>query len=236
LGNQTITNAAKLQTNVLTHKGTINMTNATTTNSTKVHTSQENALATLTDGQRLVTANFRNPSRRAFIAVDASPWNQLAADNVPTQYRAILEAVLDNAAKSILAKYLTAYTMWPSELGAHLFNSAALLDEATGANSDWLTKEEIEAAWRDSATRKAYVTSPNYSNNQAYRKAVAYYEGLIVKLAGKTSQYKSEELDLIISKLRDEDLITELGGFIVRRVEAIKNRPQRETEINLDLL
>ena len=202
----------------------------------KIYTSQENALATLGDNQRLITANFRNPSRRAFITIDATPWKQLAVDNVPTQYRAILEAVLDNAAKSILAKYLTNYTTWPSELGVQLFTGAALLDEATGANSDWLSKEEIEAAWRESATRKAYVTSPNYSSNQAYRKAVAYYESLIVKLAGKTSQYKAEELDLIVSKLKDEDMATELGSFIIRRVDAIKNRPQRETEINVDLL
>jgi hypothetical protein len=201
---------------------------------TTVYTTPTNCKAS--EGYRVITARFKNPARSATIAIPATPWSNLEAAEVPTQYRAILEAVLDSAAKTILSKHLSAFSLWPSEIDTAFYCEAALIEEATGANSDWLNKEELDAAWRASATRKAWVTSPNYQANAAFRKAVAHYESLILKLAGKTSQYQPSDLDLILAKLKDEDLTTELGSFVVRRIDGIKNRPVVSNEVNLDLL
>lgn len=222
------------------------MTNVNTINTTmitiKVHTTQatatQEAMEQASSGQatRSITARFKNPARAAHLNIPAGAWANLAAAQVPDSYRPILDAVLESAAKAVISRHLSQVTYWPSTLDASLFGEASLLDEATGANSDWMTKEEIEAAWRESATRKAWVTSPNYSANQAFRKAVAHYENLVSRLAGKTSQYTPTDLDLILAKLRAEDITTELGSFIVRRVDAIKNRPQRSEAVNTDLL
>lgn len=185
--------------------------------------------------ERAIVSRFKNPARTAMIILPDTAWQQLTIDGVPTAYRAILEAVLDNAAKTILSKHLNSYTVWPGELDSGYFAPAALLDEATGANSEWMTKDEIETAWRASETRKAWVTSPNYQANQAFRKAVAHYETLILKLAGKTSAYTPNDLDLILAKMKEGDLTTELGSFVVRRIEALRNKPA-PAEVDCDLL
>lgn len=208
----------------------------------KIHTSQELAQAELAEEllngnkRRMIVARFKNPSRAAFINVPSAAWQRIEEDVTNTNYRQILLAVLDTAAKSIISKQLATYSVWPSSMDAAYFAEAGMIDEATGANSEWLTKEEIEQAWKDSATRKKWVTSPNYTANSAFRKAVAHYESLITKMAGKTSSYTPADLDLILAKMAPEDLPTELGSFITRRIDAIRNRPAKTEEVDVDLL
>jgi hypothetical protein len=184
-------------------------------------------------GERTVTARFKNPTRMASIAVPDTAWH--AVTLAPVQYREVLIAVLDNAAKRILSKQLAAFSVWPSTIDSGYFCEAALLEEASGANSEWMGKDELETAWRDSETRKAWVSSPNYAGNIAFRKAVAHYETLILKLAGKSSQYTPADMDLILAKLKDSDVGTELGAFVVRRIEALRNKPT-PVGIDCDLL
>lgn len=186
------------------------------------------------EGHRLVIARFKNPARMAAIAIDAGPWDRVAA-NAPENYREILLAVLDNSAKNILNRHLTSFSLWPSTIDAAYFCEAALIEDATGANSEWMSKDELETAWRASATRKAWVANPNYASNKDFRTAVAHYETLITKLAGKTTQYTPEQLDLMLAKMREEDLSSELGSFVVRRVEALRNKPA-PASVNCDLL
>lgn len=214
----------------------------TTANQIKVNTSQELAINEAAqqgiDGTvtRAIVARFKNPARAAYLNIPATAWHNLSASGVPENYRAILEAVLDSAAKAIISKQLSSYSVWPSTLDAGLFCEAALIDEATGANSDWMNKEELEQAWRNSATRAKWVKSPNYAANAAFRKAVAHYESLITKMAGKTSSYTPQDLDLILAKMEPSDLTTDFGSFIVRRIEAIKNRPNRVEVVDMDML
>lgn len=211
-------------------------------NAIKIHTSQETAqqelLELVNSGKnvRSITARFKNPARFATLNIPAAAWQQVETEPMNANYRQILLAVLDSAAKSIISKQLQQFSVWPTSLDAGMFASAALLDEATGANSDWMTKEEIEQAWRDSATRAKWVKSPNYASNPAFRRAVGHYEALITKMAGKTSSYTPEDLDLILAKMEPADLGTELGSFITRRIEAIKNRPQRLEVVDTNLL
>lgn len=197
-----------------------------------IHTAPTGATATPTE--RIITARFKNPARSATIVLPTTVWDDLS--NVPEQYRAILDAVLENAAKSILSKHLNAYSLWPASLDAGYFAPAAIVDEATNANNTWLTKEELDAAWRDSATRKQWVTRADYATSAPFRKAVAKYEELILKLSGKTSQFSPDDLDLIIAKLNPTDHTTELGSFVLRRVDAIQNRPVKTNDANVDLL
>lgn len=186
----------------------------------------------VTAEQRLIVARMRNPSRVAAIAIPNTSWAKLA--DVPEQYRPLLEGVLHTAAKDILSRYLSSFTTWPSEMPAHLFSDDAILEQASGANSDWMDKEALESAWKASATRKAFIADPRYTGNPAYRKAVSAFESLILKFAGKSSQYKPEELDKILAKLADDDLQTEMGMFVIRRIEAIRNKPV--AAIDLDIL
>jgi len=54
-------------------------------------------------------------------------------------------------------------------------------------------------------------------------------------MSGKTTQYKESELDLILAKLENNDIDSEIGSFIMRRVESIRNKPAKEM-IDMDIL
>ena len=185
-------------------------------------------------GERLIIVRFKNPARAAAIAIPAEPWNTMRAE-VPEAYAGLLDAVLEKAAKDILSATLSSFTTWPSDIGADRFTLDALMEQASGSNTGWLSKDELTAAWKASATRRAFYGDARFSSNPAYRKAVAKFEELVLKMAAKNAAYKEEELDKILAKLDDEDLSSEFGTFIVRRIEQIRNKPMA-AEVDLDLL
>ena len=184
--------------------------------------------------ERLIIVRFKSPARAAAIAIPAEPWTSMRAD-VPVAYAGLLDAVLEKAAKDILATTLASFTTWPSEIGADRFTLDALMEQASGSNTGWLNKEELAAAWKASATRKTFYGDARFGTNPAYRKAVGKFEELVLKMAAKNAAYREEELDKILAKLDDEDLTSEFGTFIVRRVEQIRNKPMT-AEVDLDLL
>ena len=184
--------------------------------------------------ERLIIVRFKNPARSAAIAIPAEPWERMKRE-VPAAYAGLLDAVLEKAAKDILSATLSSFTTWPSEIGADRFTFDALMEQAAGSNSGWLSKEELEAAWKASATRKAFYGDARFGSNPAYRKAVAKFEELVLKMAAKNAAYQPEELDKILAKLHDDDLNGEFGLFVVRRIEQIRNKPQAAT-IDLDVL
>ena len=184
--------------------------------------------------ERLIIVRFKNPARAAAIAIPAEPWERMKRE-VPLAYASLLDAVLEKAAKDILSATLSSFTAWPSEIDAMRFTFDALMEQAAGSNSGWLSKEELANAWKASATRKAFYGDSRFGSNPAYRKAVAKFEELILKMAAKNASYREEELDKILAKIADEDLTGEFGTFIVRRIEQIRNQPVT-AEVNLDLL
>ena len=184
--------------------------------------------------ERLIIVRFKNPARAAAIAIPADPWRTMRAE-VPDAYAGLLDAVLEKAAKDILAATLSSFTTWPTEIGADRFTLDALMEQASGSNTGWLSKEELTAAWKASATRKAFYGDARFSSNPAYRKAVGKFEELILKMAAKNAAYREEELDKMLAKIHDEDLTSEFGTFIVRRIEQIRNKPMN-AEVDLDLL
>ena len=197
-----------------------------------IHRNPENV--TPATGERLIIVRFKNPARSAAIAIPADPWTTMRAE-VPEAYAGLLDAVLEKAAKDILSATLSSFTTWPSEIGADRFTFDALMEQASGSNTGWLNKEELAAAWKASATRRAFYGDARFGTNPAYRKAVGKFEELILKMAAKNATYRDEELDKILAKLDDEDLVTEFGTFIVRRIEQIRNKPMT-AEVDLDLL
>lgn len=197
-----------------------------------IHRNPENV--TPATGERLIIVRFKNPARSAAIAIPADPWTTMRAE-VPAAYAGLLDAVLEKAAKDILSATLSSFTTWPSEIGADRFTFDALMEQASGSNTGWLNKEELAAAWKASATRRAFYGDARFGTNPAYRKAVGKFEELILKMAAKNATYRDEELDKILAKLDDEDLVTEFGTFIVRRIEQIRNKPMT-AEVDLDLL
>lgn len=184
--------------------------------------------------ERLIIVRFKNPARAAAIAIPAEPWERMKRE-VPTAYASLLDAVLEKAAKDILSVTLSSFTTWPTEIGAERFTLDALMEQASGSNTGWLNKDELSVAWKASATRKALYGDDRFGSNPAYRKAVGKFEELVLKMAAKNAAYKEEELDKILAKIADEDLKSEFGTFIVRRVEQIRNKPM-STEVDLDLL
>lgn len=184
--------------------------------------------------ERLIIVRFKNPARSAAIAIPAEPWERMKRE-VPMAYAGLLDAVLEKAAKDILSVTLSSFTTWPSEIGADRFTFDALMEQAAGSNSGWLSKEELASAWKASATRRAFYGDARFGSNPAYRKAVAKFEELILKMAAKNASYREEELDKILAKIADDDLTGEFGTFIVRRIEQIRNKPMA-AEVDLDLL
>ena len=192
----------------------------------------ENVISNM--GERLIIVRFKNPARAAAIAIPADPWERMKRE-VPLAYASLLDAVLEKAAKDILATTLASFTTWPTEIAAERFTFDALMEQASGSNSGWMNKEELAAAWKASATRRAFYGDSRFGTNPAYRKAVGKFEELILKMAAKNAAYREEELDKILAKLDDDDLTGEFGTFIVRRIEQIRNKPMN-AEVDLDLL
>ena len=190
-----------------------------------------NACARLcAENERTIVQRWKAPARAVAVNISNAPWANLETDGVPEQYRAILAAVLESAAKSILKRTIESYNVIPATISPALFTSEALIDEATSGASEWMSKEELTEAWNTSATRKALILdNPKYKESAAYRRAANAYAELILKLAGKTSSYEPEDLDWLLAKFHNDDLNTELGAFMVRRVEMLQRKPQRPT-------
>ena len=198
-----------------------------------IYTSADSAALTATANQRTVLTRFRNPSRTFAVNISNDAWQRVS--HIDATYRPLLEAVLYSAAQAILARFINNAGMTPSTVPAQLFSNDAILEEANGNNSEWLTKEELTEAWKASATRAAIYNQQRYANEPAYRRAFTRFEEMILKLAGKTSTYEEKELDTMLAKISDSDLGTAFGIFVVRRIEALRNKPQK-AEIDLDVL
>ena len=199
-----------------------------------IFTSADQATLCATAAQRTIVQRFRNPSRVFAVNISNDAWTRIA--HLDAIYRPLVDAVLYSAAQSILKRFIDNATgMVPSSIPANLFSNDAILEEAAGNNSEWLSKEELTEAWRASATRAAIYNAQRYANDKPYQRAYTRFEENILKLAGKTTMLQEKEQDAILAKLADADLNTVFGQFIIRRIEAMKNR-KTPTEIDFDVL
>lgn len=193
------------------------------------------ACALLTQaGDRYIRKNWRNPARAFAVNIPSDAWAPLAT--VPEAFRGLLDTVLVNAAETIIKRYVENYTLPPTHIPAALFTADAIMLEAAGNNSTSYTREELTAAWEASATRKEFISRPQYASSKEYRTTVSWFADLIKKLAGRTAGYTPEELDIMVAKLNESDHETEFGQYVVRRVEALRNRKAPDSAINMNLL
>ena len=191
-------------------------------------------------GEKIITARFRAPSREAAIILPADTWAPAAAiiAATPPPYNQLIEGALISAAKSILARTITNAAEAKAtltDIPASLFTLERILDEASGAANDWLTKEELEAAWHESATKAAIYNAGRYANEANYRRAYSYFESLVFKLAGKTSAYLPADIDALASKLAEDDHATPFGSFVLKRIEQLRSKPVTAA-VDLDVL
>ncbi len=198
----------------------------------RVFTSKEMVITT--EGERVISGKLNNPVRKYFISIDATPWNNIKA-SIPEQYKELVSAVLDKTARDILLDAVRNSTATPGELPADWFTEANLLDRATNGASDWLSKEELEEAWKTSETRKRIIETENYKNNHSYRKTANAFAEMVLKLSGKTTFLEEKYQDWILSKLSETDLETEFGTFVTMRISRMKGR-EKKAEFDLDIL
>lgn len=207
---------------------------------TQTYTSPEQAAMVATAHQRTIVCRFRNPSRTVCVNVNASVWGDMEAAVPNGTYRAILDSALTEATKTLISQWANQYIVSggviPNEMPVAIVSPEAILDTAASSGSDWLTKEELTEQWKTSATRAKIYSPEKYAANKQYRIAYTRFEELIIKFSGKTSQFEEKDLDVILTKLAEEDYETNFGRFILRRIEAIKNKPQKETISMEDLL
>lgn len=196
----------------------------------------DSATLCATAAQRTIICRFRNPSRVVAVNISNDAWMRIS--HIDSTYKPLLEAVLYSAAQSILSRFYlncAESKVTPSSIPAHLFSNDSILEEAAGKNSEWMSKDELTEAWKASATRASIFSQQRYATEPAYRRAFTRFEEMILKLAGKTSTYEEKELDTMLAKIADADLNTEFGSFVVRRIEALRNKPQKSS-VDLDLL
>lgn len=201
-----------------------------------IFTAADSATLCATTNQRTIICRFRNPSRVFAVNISNDAWQRIG--HIDATYRPLLDAVLYSAAQSILSRFILncgEQQVVPTSIPAHILSNDAILEEANGNNNEWMTKDELTEAWKTSATRSAIYNQSRYANEPAYRRAFTRFEEMILKLAGKTSSYDEKELDTMLAKLADADLGTVFGMFVIRRIEALRNKPQK-AEINLDIL
>ena len=186
------------------------------------------------EGLKTIFARINNPTRKFWVQIEPTAWAEI--QNAPEAYRPVIEAALDNAAKIILTDYVKAYTVSPSELPAHIFSAESILDRAGDNDSSWLSKEELENAWKESDTRKRIIENNKYKDSAEYRKVANLYAEYILKLSGKRADIPKDKLDWILAKIEDTDLESEFGLFVSRRISQLKTKKEVNKEIDLDLI
>jgi hypothetical protein len=183
---------------------------------------------------KTVFGRINNPTRKYWVQIPDTAWADI--QNAPEQYRAVIEAALDNAAKEILLAYVKAYTIVPAELPSHIFSSENIIDAAGNNDSSWLSKEELETAWKESDTRKRIIENNKYKESAEYRKVANLYADYVLKLSGKRADIPADKLDWILAKIEDSDLSGEFGIFVTKRISALKMKKVEKKEMDLDLI
>lgn len=176
----------------------------------------------------------RNPSWIAAVNIPRSALPDTTT--VPAEYRPLIDAVLLKATESIFRALYGTGDLKPASVTLAPFTADNIIAAATATNSETLTRDELMALWEQSATRKVLISHPSYQQNPAYRKAVSYFVEMVGKLAARSNNLTPIELDKILARLEASDLDTEMGQFIVRRVEQLKARPVKQVENLIDLL
>lgn len=201
-------------------------------------TTASNKITTATSATQMAL-DIEQRANKTWFRIDID-WESISEilETVPSLFKPIVDNQLRQAAKDIATDYLKGYAVGvvPATIDSGYFSVSALIDRASNAGIQWLSKEGLAEAWKLSATYQAWIARSEFRTNPKFAKAVGYYSDLITKLSGKTSSYKADDLDLILAKLNADDYSTPMGQFVTRRVEALKAKPVSEDVDAADLL
>ena len=204
-------------------------------NTFRIHSAIESARAIVPIGERLVTASWKQTSaqtrkERAVII----PMASLLAPEVPEAFRPLVEACLLSSAEQTLKDYVNANEN-SFEILASCFDQAQLVESFLSSGDSWMSREAFELAFTTSATWKRITGNPNFASNKTYQTIAGQYKEALLKLSAKTSYFPAETREKLLAKLEADDLNSEFGGFVLRRMQQMAKKDQAEV-ISFDSL
>lgn len=204
----------------------------TETLQTRIHFSVEACMAHLSVDTRMVSKSWKKtanqtPKERHILV----PFECVTAPEVPDQFRPLVESALMSAAETVLRDHVNAEGDQCNTIPLALFSRPSLIETFMGREA-WMTREQLEVAFTGSTTWKRIASRPEYQANASYRKMAEYFKGQILKLAGKRVDIPAAECDVLMTKISDSDLETEFGSFVLRRLDAIKNRKDEVLDLS----
>lgn len=195
----------------------------------RIHTSIESARAIVPIGQRLVTATWKQTTaqtrkERATII----PMECLLAPEVPDSFRPLVEACLLSSAEQTLKDAVNASEN-SFEILASCFSRGQLVENFLSSGDSWMSREQFELAFTQSATWKRITNNPSFASNKTFQAIAGQYKDALLKLSAKTSYFPAETREKLLAKLEAEDLNSDFGGFVLRRIQQMAKKDQTET-------
>ena len=198
----------------------------------RIHTSIQGAQAIVSAGERLVSAKWKqtknqNSMERAVVV----PFECLAAPEVPQSFRALVESCLQEAASESLKKFVGENEN-SMEIPAELFTREGLVEAFMSRADTWMGKEALEVAFTASKTWKRIAGREEFRTNATYQRAANAFKDAILKLSGKATVLPPAMQDAILAKMEEDDLETEFGVFVTKRIEAMKRKDAGEIDLS----
>lgn len=173
----------------------------------------------------LIIAELRAEKRHYGVTLPAVAMPN--TDDVPANYRPIVDAALQLAAKGLLASYLGDKTKTRDFIPCEALSSDRILNAASEkAMSAGMTPERLLALWKATskhasvAVKLAKQTGPAL---KAYQAAVSRHEERVKTLASKASKSLSDsDLDKLLTNMDDDDYTSPYGFYVVAKIEALR--------------
>ncbi len=200
----------------------------TSTSTYRIHTSIESARAIVPIGERLISATWKQTTaqtrkERAVIV----PMACLLAPEVSDAFRPLVEACLLSSAEQTLKDSVNANEN-SFEILTSCFERSQLIENFLSSGDSWMSREQFEVAFTQSSTWKRITGNPNFASNKTYQAIAGQYKDALLKLSAKTSYFPAETREKLLAKLEADDLNSEFGGFILRRVAQMAKKDQAE--------
>ena len=181
----------------------------------------------------LIIAELRAEKRHYGVVLPATAMPDTS--DVPANYRPIVDAALQLAAKGLLASYLGDKSKTREFIPREALSSDRILNAASEkAMSAGMTPERLLSLWK--ATSKALTVQRKLATQtgpalKAYQVTVSRHEERIKTLASKVSKSLSDsDLDKLLTNMDDDDYSTPYGFYVVAKIEALRAERGDEEE------
>lgn len=172
-------------------------------------------------GQIMVIASW-NANTKEKIPAKAHainlPMECLKAPEVPEAFRPLVESALMQSAVDALKKFVNENpAVW--EVSETEFTRPQLVELFMQRGSAWMSKTEIEKAFKESATWKRISESDAFKRGDVdYLNRATVFRDNIAKLSAKAFYLPDGQPETYLSNLSAEDLDTPLGQFLTRKL------------------